>query len=102
MKIGDRVRTRIDEVIRLHDKLLSVLSATSIDRDWIEKEVEIAFEKEREGKRTVLFPVRLDKAAMKSKTGWRPTSGGLATSATSGAGRITRATARRSGACCVI
>jgi hypothetical protein len=45
MKIGDRIRTKIDEVIRLHEKLLLVLSANSIDSDWVEKEVETAFGK---------------------------------------------------------
>ncbi len=33
MKIGDRIRTRIDEVIRLHQKLLLVLSECSINSD---------------------------------------------------------------------
>ena len=70
MKIGDRIRTRIDEVICLHEKLLLVLSANSINSDWVEKEVETAFEKERESKSIVLFPIRLDDAVMTSKSGW--------------------------------
>jgi uncharacterized protein YjbI with pentapeptide repeats len=70
MKIGDRIRKRIDEVIRLQEKLLLVLSANSINSDWVEKEVETAFEKELETKSTVLFPVRLDDAVMESRTGW--------------------------------
>jgi hypothetical protein len=70
MKIGDRIRTKIDEVIRLHEKLLLVLSANSINSDWVEKEVETAFEKERETESTVLFPVRLDDAVLESKAGW--------------------------------
>lgn len=70
MKIGDKIRTRIDEVIRVHEKLLLVLSDKSIDSEWVEKEVETAFERERETKRTVLFPVRLDNSVMKRKTGW--------------------------------
>jgi hypothetical protein len=70
MKIGDRIRARIDEVIRLHERLILVLSANSINSDWVEKEVETAFERERETKSTVLFPVRLDDAVMESKTGW--------------------------------
>ena len=70
MKIGDRMRTRIDEVIRLHDKLLLVLSEHSISSDWVEKEVETAFEKERERKESVLFPIRPDPSVMESKTGW--------------------------------
>jgi TIR domain len=70
MKIADRIRTRIDEVIHLHEKLLLVLSANSIDSGWVEKEVETAFEKERGAQSTVLVPVRLDDAVIDSKTGW--------------------------------
>lgn len=70
MRIGDRMRTRIDEVIRVHDKLLLVLSETSVASAWVEKEVETAFEKERERNETVLSPIRLDGAVMDSKTGW--------------------------------
>jgi TIR domain len=49
---------------------LLALSANSISSDWVEKEVETAFEKERENKSTLLFPVRLDDAIVESKTGW--------------------------------
>jgi uncharacterized protein YjbI with pentapeptide repeats len=70
MKIGDKIRTQIDEVIRIHDKLLLVLSQYSVNSEWVEKEVETAFEKERDRKETVLFPIRLDDAVMKRKTGW--------------------------------
>ena len=70
MKIGDKIRTRIDEVIRIHDKLLLVLSRNSVASAWVEKEVETAFDKEIERKEPVLFPIRLDDAVMKSKTGW--------------------------------
>ena len=70
MKIGDKIRTRIDEVIRIHDKLLLILSQNSVASDWVEKEVETAFDKEIERKEPVLFPIRLDAAVMESKTGW--------------------------------
>ena len=70
MKIGDKIRTRIDEVIRIHDKLLLVLSRNSVASVWVEKEVETAFDKEIERKKPVLFPIRLDAAVMNSKTGW--------------------------------
>jgi predicted ATPase with chaperone activity len=70
MKIGDKIRSRIDEVIHVHDKLLLVLSEESVNSEWVEKEVETAFEKERERKETVLFPIRLDDAVMDIKTGW--------------------------------
>ncbi|MCI0490454.1 MAG: toll/interleukin-1 receptor domain-containing protein [Blastocatellia bacterium] len=69
MKIGDKIRTRIDETIRKYDKLLLVLSEESVASQWVEAEVEAAIEKEEDGK-TVLFPVRLDDAVMKLNTGW--------------------------------
>jgi hypothetical protein len=71
LKIGDKLRPRIDESIRLHDKLLLVLSGTSVSSQWVEQEVETALAREREGKAVaVLFPVRLDDAVMKSNAGW--------------------------------
>lgn len=70
MKTGDIIRSRIDEAIRVYDKLLLVLSRHSVESSWVEKEVETAFEKERQQKRHVLFPVRLDDGVMQSRTGW--------------------------------
>jgi hypothetical protein len=37
LKIGDRLRPRIDETIRLYDKLLLVLSKTSVASQWVEQ-----------------------------------------------------------------
>ena len=70
MKIGDRIRPTIDQSIQLYDKLLLMLSEHSIDSDWVEKEVETAFEEERKRKKTVLFPVRLDSAVMDTDQAW--------------------------------
>jgi hypothetical protein len=70
LKIGDRFRLRIDESIRVYDKLMVILSANSIYSEWVEKEVETAFEKERKQKTTVLFPIRLDDEVMKTDQAW--------------------------------
>lgn len=70
LKIGDRFRQRIDEVIRVYDRLLLILSEYSVTSSWVEKEVETAMESEEEQKRTILFPVRLDDSVMEIKTGW--------------------------------
>ncbi len=70
MKIGDKIRTTIDDSIRLHDKLLLILSEHSVESDWVEYEVEHALDLERERKKTSLFPVRIDEAIMESTTGW--------------------------------
>jgi uncharacterized protein YjbI with pentapeptide repeats len=71
LKIGDKFRMRIDEAIRLHDKLLLVLSENSVKSAWVEKEVEAAFEKERrQDNKPVLFPIRLDEAVMQTDQAW--------------------------------
>jgi hypothetical protein len=70
LKIGDRLRPSFDEAIRVHDKLMVLLSANSVSSPWVEKEVETAFEKERREKRTVLFPIRLDDAVMETDEAW--------------------------------
>ena len=70
LKIGAKIRLGIDEAIKLHDKLLLVLSKHSVASDWVEQEVETALERERKEKRTVLFPIRLDDAVMDVESGW--------------------------------
>lgn len=71
LPIGARIRPAIDESIRLHDKLLLVLSETSVSSKWVEQEVETALAKESEQEgRTVLFPIRIDDAVLGSSAGW--------------------------------
>jgi hypothetical protein len=70
MKIGDKIRPTIDDSIRLHDKLLLILSEHSVESDWVEHEVEHALDLERERKKTSLFPVKIDDTIMESTTGW--------------------------------
>ncbi|MGI9507977.1 MAG: toll/interleukin-1 receptor domain-containing protein, partial [Geminicoccaceae bacterium] len=70
LKIGDPIRTIIDEAIHIYDKLLLVLSKNSVTSRWVEKEVETAFEKERKTDSTVLFPIKLDGAVDSIRTGW--------------------------------
>lgn len=70
LNVADKFRTRIDEAIKVHDKLLIVLSKNSINSPWVEKEVEAAFEKESREKRIVLFPIRLDNKVMETNQAW--------------------------------
>jgi uncharacterized protein YjbI with pentapeptide repeats len=70
MKIGDKIRDRIDRSIRIHDKLLLVLSEHSINSEWVEDEVETAYEQERKRGNTVLFPIRLDDAVIDTGKAW--------------------------------
>ena len=68
--IGDKFRGRIDDAIRIHDKLLIVLSENSIRCPWVEKELEIAFEKERLCGCIVLFPILIDDGVMNIDQAW--------------------------------
>lgn len=56
---GKKLHDEIDQAIRLHDKLLLVLSDESMQSEWVQQEIYKARCREhREGKR-VLFPIRL-------------------------------------------
>jgi hypothetical protein len=70
LKIGDRFRQRIDEAIRIHEKLLVILSEHSVRSDWVREEVESCLEREHQERRPVLFPVRLDEAVMNTEEAW--------------------------------
>jgi TIR domain len=70
LKIGDKIRARIDEAIHLQDKLLLLLSEHAIVSTWVEDEVEAALEKERRQQREVLFPIRLDEHVMQTTQPW--------------------------------
>lgn len=70
LKIGEKFRHRIDETIRVYDKLLLVLSEASLASTWVGYEVEKALDKEPEGIPNVLFPIRLDKAILTCETDW--------------------------------
>lgn len=70
LKIGDKFWHRIDESIRLYDKLLLVLSDYSVQSEWVEREVMAALEKEKQQTKLVLFPIRLDHAVMNTSLPW--------------------------------
>jgi hypothetical protein len=59
IKGGRKLHEQIDEAIRLHDRLLLILSEHSMSSEWVNTEIAKARKREvKEGKR-VLFPVRL-------------------------------------------
>src|SRR2546430_7734146 len=70
LKWGERIRSGIDEAIRLHDKLLLILSKHSVASGWVEREVKTALAKERKEKRTVLVPIRVDNAVLECPFAW--------------------------------
>jgi hypothetical protein len=70
LRIGSKLRSSFDDAIRLHDKLMVLLSKNSVKSPWVEKEVETAFEREGRQKKIVLFPIRIDDAVMETKQAW--------------------------------
>src|SRR5271169_3889738 len=58
IKGGRKIHEQIDEAIRLHDRLLLILSEDSMNSDWVKTEIAKALKMESKRKR-VLFPVRL-------------------------------------------
>jgi hypothetical protein len=70
LPIGAKTWDAIDEAIRLRDKLLVVLSKTSIGSDWVEDEVGKAYAEERSRKEVVIFPIRIDNTVMSTAEPW--------------------------------
>lgn len=71
LKIGNRLRDQIYAAIQNLDKLLLILSEHAVQSDWVEREVELVFERERQPPKTpMLFPIRLDDAVMQTGAAW--------------------------------
>jgi len=59
MQGGRKLYDQIDEAIRVYDKLLLILSPTSIASDWVKTEITRARRREARENRRMLFPLRL-------------------------------------------
>ena len=70
LPIGEDIRGRIDDAIKVQDKVVLILSEHSIQSGWVKDEVEAAFEEEQKRGQTVLFPVRLDDAVLTTTEAW--------------------------------
>lgn len=56
---GRKVHEQIDQAIRLHERLLLILSTYSMQSEWVKTEIAQARQREVLEKRQMLFPVRL-------------------------------------------
>ncbi len=70
MKIGEAIRSTINEAIRVRDKLVLIMSEESIASGWVKKEVKLALAEEEKREKTVLFPIRLDDAVFDCTDRW--------------------------------
>ncbi|HET6843924.1 MAG TPA: toll/interleukin-1 receptor domain-containing protein [Candidatus Angelobacter sp.] len=60
MQPGQKLHEQIDAAIRIHEKLLLILSPNSIHSEWVKTEIAKARKRELDEKRRVLFPILLD------------------------------------------
>ena len=56
---GKKLYEQIDYAIRIHEKLLLILSRDSMNSEWVKTEIAKARNREMEEKKRVLFPIRL-------------------------------------------
>jgi uncharacterized protein YjbI with pentapeptide repeats len=70
LQIGDRFRERIDDSIRLHDRVLLILSEGSVNSTWVETEIRKALQEEQRRLAPVLIPIRVDDAVMETDREW--------------------------------
>jgi len=68
MRGGRKSVEQIDQAIRVHDKLLLVLSKASMASDWVKYEIMRAVAREKQEKPQVLFPIGL--ASRKTILAW--------------------------------
>jgi hypothetical protein len=59
IKGGRKIHEQIDEAIRVHDKLLLILSENSMTSDWVGTEIANAREREAREKKQMLFPITI-------------------------------------------
>ncbi len=59
MKGGRKLHEQIDEAIRMHDKLLLILSENSMSSEWVGTEIGNAREREAREEKQMLFPITL-------------------------------------------
>jgi uncharacterized protein YjbI with pentapeptide repeats len=59
MASGKKIHEQIDSAIRVHDKLLLVLSEKSMKSEWVATEIYKARKRETTERRQLLFPIRL-------------------------------------------
>jgi hypothetical protein len=59
VQAGKKLHDQIDAAIRVHDRLLLILSENSMSSEWVKTEIAHARQRELRESRQVLFPVSL-------------------------------------------
>jgi hypothetical protein len=72
--VAGTLQEQVWRAIQLHHVVMIVLSAASVESDWVEDELDMARRKEKDEKRAVLSPIALD-GAWKAKVAAKDTPG---------------------------
>ncbi|HTI14596.1 MAG TPA: toll/interleukin-1 receptor domain-containing protein [Dictyobacter sp.] len=67
---GEKFPISITQTIQSYQKVLLVLSKDALESDWVRREVELARQKEGNGKKEVLVPIQLDTSIANASVAW--------------------------------
>ncbi|MCA9892663.1 MAG: toll/interleukin-1 receptor domain-containing protein [Anaerolineae bacterium] len=70
LRIGDEILSGLRQAISMNDKVILVLSESSIQSGWVQDEVTKAFTEERSMGSTKLFPIMIDDSPMSTEVSW--------------------------------
>jgi hypothetical protein len=70
LPFGASTRDVIESQIKSHDRLIVILSKSSLQSQWVQFEVETALELERKKRSEIIIPVCIDDYAFKSRVSW--------------------------------
>ncbi len=65
-----RIRDAVEDAVKVHDRILVVLSEHSTNTKWIDQEATAILTRERDVKKSILFPLQIDEAFGRVKTKW--------------------------------
>ncbi len=64
LKVGEKLQEQLDELLRLHDRILLVQSAYSLNSEWMTYAVKAIQQREQWENRQLLLSIRLDNTAV--------------------------------------
>jgi hypothetical protein len=70
LQTGSYIAPEIEDAIWTQDKVIIVVSQYSLESQWVAREVEAAFERERKEKKSIIIPIRMDDALDDTRCAW--------------------------------
>ncbi len=70
LKTGNYVAEKIEAAVWTQDKFIVVVSKNALESQWVSREVEAAFERERIEHKNIIIPIRVDNAIDSTISAW--------------------------------